>query len=130
MTPEELETQYQAEDDKGEDTVYYTFDFALYLLGQFREQQAFLPILKFFLTPGDLTQDITGDIVTDSLGELLAATYSGDISALTGVVSDEQVSDLAQRTRTPQEVSTLYSTLEVKDETKQTNNQALYTTFR
>jgi hypothetical protein len=82
------------------------------------------------LTPGDLTQDITGDIVTDSLGELLAATYSGDISALTGVVSDEQVSDLAQRTRTPQEVSTLYSTLEVKDETKQTNNQALYTTFR
>jgi len=92
VTPEELEAQYQAEDDKGEDTVYYTFDFALYLLGQFREQQAFLPILKFFLTPGDLTQDITGDIVTDGLGELLAATYNGDISALTGVVSDEQVS--------------------------------------
>lgn len=91
MTPEELEVQYQTEDNKDADTAYYTFDFALYLLGQFREQQAFLPILKFFLTPGDLTQDITGDIVTDGLGELLAATYNGDVSALTGVVSDIQV---------------------------------------
>lgn len=89
VTPEELDAQERAQED--ESSVSFTFSFALYLLAHFREQQAFPLIVKFFSTPGEIVYDVTGDITTEDLHSILAATYNGDFSALAAIVSDTQV---------------------------------------
>ena len=68
--------------------------------------------------------------VTLTEGFWLAETTVTQALWKTVMGDDPSHFDLAQQTRTPQEVSTLYSTLEVKDETKQTDYQALHTPFR
>ncbi|MEZ5449213.1 MAG: DUF1186 domain-containing protein, partial [Thiolinea sp.] len=90
ITPEQLDEQYRAGPD--EEHASFTFIFALYLLAQFREQRAFPLMLKFFSNPdSELVDEVSGDIVTEYLPSLLAATYNGDFSALTAVVNDLQV---------------------------------------
>ena len=89
ITPEELDAKEYAESDETQTS--FTFIFALYLLGQFREQQALPLILRFFSTPGEAVSDVSGDIITEDLKSLLAATYNGDFSALAAVVTDTQV---------------------------------------
>jgi hypothetical protein len=54
---------------------YFLHIYALYLLAQFRETRAYPLILEFFSTPGEITLDITGDVVTEDLGRILASVY-------------------------------------------------------
>ena len=53
---------------------YFLHLYAMYLLAQFRESQAYQPIVEFFSVPGGISMDVTGDLVTENLGRILAST--------------------------------------------------------
>lgn len=44
--------------------------YAMYLLAQFRESQAYPLLVRIFSAPGDLAFDLAGDVVTDDLGRI------------------------------------------------------------
>ncbi len=46
--------------------------YAMYLLVQFRDQAAYPLLVKFFSRPGEISLDVTGDLVTEDLARILA----------------------------------------------------------
>ncbi|PLX50989.1 MAG: hypothetical protein C0613_02575 [Desulfobulbaceae bacterium] len=68
----------------------YGFLYAMFLLAQFREPRALPPLLTFF-KQGPKAIALTGDVVTESLGQLLAAVSDGEISAIQELVEDNRV---------------------------------------
>ena len=75
------------------ETGYMTHIYALYLLAQFREPRAYPLIVQFFSTPGEITLDMTGDVVTEDLGRILASVACGDIGLITTLVENEQANE-------------------------------------
>ncbi|WP_268768268.1 DUF1186 domain-containing protein [Mastigocoleus testarum] len=51
---------------------YFLHIYALFLLAQFREPKAYPLIIDFFSVPGELPLEVTGDVVTEGLGKILA----------------------------------------------------------
>ena len=76
-----------------DEEAYMLHIYALYLLAQFRETDAYLPIVKLFSFPGDLPVHITGDIVTEDLGRILASTFNGDLEPLKILIEDESLNE-------------------------------------
>lgn len=76
--------------------------YALYLLAQFREQRAYPLIISFFSLPGEISLDITGDVVTEDLHRILASVYDGDDIPLKNLVENPNINgyvrDAALRT--------------------------------
>jgi hypothetical protein len=64
--------------------------YAMYLLAQFRERRAYPLMVQFFSTPGEITLDVTGGVVTETLGRMLASVCHGDIALITALVENEQ----------------------------------------
>ena len=71
-----------------EQEMYMGHIYAMYLLAQFREQRAYPLIVEFFSLPGDLSLDLTGDVVTESLGRILASVSGGETSLITRLAED------------------------------------------
>jgi hypothetical protein len=57
---------------------YMAHLYALYLLAQFREPRAYPLIVEFFSLPGDVSLDLTGDVVTEDLDRMLASVCGGE----------------------------------------------------
>jgi len=95
MTPELLRIlEYAHQDiehliDKG----YMAHIYAMYLLAQFREPRAYPLIVQFFSIPGEITLDVTGDLVTGTLCRILASVSGGDISLMTSLVENEEANE-------------------------------------
>ena len=70
--------------------------FAICLLGEFRETRALDCFMKFFRLPGDLALDLTGDIVTEQGGAVLASVCGGNSASLLQLIQDESVNDFVQ----------------------------------
>jgi hypothetical protein len=70
--------------------------YALYLLAQFREQRAYPIIINFFSLPGEVSLDMTGDVVTEDLHRILASVYNGDDTLLKNLIEDEQVNEFVR----------------------------------
>jgi hypothetical protein len=51
----------------------------MYLLAQFKESQAYQPIVEFSSVPGEISMKVTGDLVTENLGRILASVCDGNI---------------------------------------------------
>ena len=67
-------------DEKSDETgPFMGHIYAMYLLAQFRERAAYPLILKLFSLPGDLSEDITGDVATTDLPNVLASVAGGDL---------------------------------------------------
>lgn len=66
---------------------------ALYLLAQFSEVSGYPTIIKFFSVPGDVALDVTGDIVTDDLGRILASVSNGNIELIKQLVENPQANE-------------------------------------
>lgn len=64
--------------------------YALYLLAQFREVQAYPLIVKIFSLPGEMPFDLTGDVPTDGLGTILASVSDGEIGGILSLIENEQ----------------------------------------
>lgn len=76
-----------------DDAAYMLHIYAMYLLAQFRETDAYLPIVEFFSIPGDVTMKVTGDVVTEDLGRILASTFNGDVEPLKSLIEDKSVNE-------------------------------------
>ncbi len=56
--------------------------YAFYLLAQFREERAYPLIVEFFSIPGEVTLEVTGDFLTESLDRVLASVSGGDMGPM------------------------------------------------
>mgnify|MGYP001791596793 CR=1 FL=1 len=80
-------------EDLYNDFNYILHIYALYLLAQFREQKAYPLIIDFFSVPGDISLDVTGDVVTDDLGRILACVNHGDIKLTKKLIENPEVNE-------------------------------------
>jgi len=67
--------------------------YAMYLLAQFREKQAYRLIIDFFSMPGDMAIEITGDVVTEALGRILASVYDGNDNLLKSLIENKELNE-------------------------------------
>lgn len=72
---------------------YMAHLYAMYLLAQFREQHAYPLLVNLFSIPGRVTMDLTGDVVTEDLGRILASVSGGDTSPMAGLAENEQANE-------------------------------------
>lgn len=75
------------------DADYMLHIYALYLLAQFRETDAYLPIIRLVSMPGDVVKNVTGDVVSQDLGRILASTFNGDVEPLKRLIEDKKVNE-------------------------------------
>jgi hypothetical protein len=76
-----------------EDSAYFLHLYALYLLAQFREQKAYAPIVAFFSLPGEISLDLTGEVVTEDLHRILASVYHGDLVPIEAMIENPAVNE-------------------------------------
>ncbi|RCJ31915.1 hypothetical protein A6769_29280 [Nostoc punctiforme NIES-2108] len=96
ITPILLSTLERLSDNMEElldKTDYLLHIYALYLLAQFRESLAYPLIIKFFVLAGEVSLDVTGDVVTEDLGRILASVSGGDIEPLKQLVKNQKVNE-------------------------------------
>ena len=67
--------------------------YAMFLLAQFREEKAHPWIVRFFSLPGDISLELTGDLVTENLGSILASTCDNDISLITSLIENQDINE-------------------------------------
>ena len=72
---------------------YFLHIYALFLLAQFKETQAYPLIIEFFSAPGDISLDVTGDVVTEDLGRILANVSDGNIEPLKPLIENPQANE-------------------------------------
>lgn len=72
---------------------YFLHIYALFLLAQFQETQAYPLIIEFFSKSGDIALDVSGDIVTEDLGRILATVSDGNIDPLKQLIENSQVNE-------------------------------------
>jgi hypothetical protein len=72
---------------------YFLHIYAMYLLAQFRESQAYQPIVEFFSVPGEISMDVTEDLVTEDLGRILASVCDGNIEPIQQLIENRQANE-------------------------------------
>lgn len=75
---------------------YFLHIYALHLLAQFKETKAYPLIIEFFSTPGEITMDVTGDVVTESLHRILASVSGGDIEPIKKLIENPQANQFVR----------------------------------
>jgi hypothetical protein len=70
--------------------------FALFLLAQFREKRAYLPIIKLFSAPGETPYDLVGEVINESLPRIIASVYDGNPAPLAGLVERADVDEFVR----------------------------------
>ena len=81
------------DDDSEETGAYMAHIYAMYLLAQFRERAAYPLIVRFFSVPGELPVDLTGDVATGDLPNILASVSCGDTSLTKAMVENPALSE-------------------------------------
>jgi Protein of unknown function (DUF1186)/SEC-C motif len=72
---------------------YMLHIYAMYLLAQFREQQAYPLLVQLFSIPGETVHDISGDVVTEDLGRILASVSCGDDSLIKSLIENRNLNE-------------------------------------
>jgi len=90
---ETLEKWKYHQQDLLEQPDYFLHIYAFFLLAQFREYQAYSPMIEFFSVPGELPMELMGDIVTEYLGRILASVSHGEIDPIKSLVENQQVNE-------------------------------------
>ncbi len=75
---------------------YMAHIYAMFLLAQFREPRAYPLIVHFFSQPGEISLNVTGDLVTEYLGRILASVSWGETSLIMALIENECVNDYVQ----------------------------------
>ncbi len=70
-----------------------SYIYAMYLLAQFREPAAYPLLIKLFSTPGEISLEITGDVVTEDLSRILASVCAGDIEPIKQLIETPSVNE-------------------------------------
>ena len=90
------ELQCAAADPKSlldKDESYIRHIYAIYLLAQFREAAAYPLLVDFVMAPGEVIEDLLGDIVTEDLGRMLASICHGDLTPIKRLIEDPDVDE-------------------------------------
>jgi len=82
--------------EQGRKEDYYAHIYAMYLLAQFREKRAYPLIVDFFSIPGDLSVNLTDDVATGSLGNILASVSCGDTSLMAKLAENYEVNEFVR----------------------------------
>ncbi|MCF7977213.1 MAG: DUF1186 domain-containing protein [Chromatiaceae bacterium] len=101
ITPWLLEQLAQCADDPqalADEPTRMTHFYAMYLLAQFREPAAYPLLIKLFSTPGEISLEITGDLVTDDLCGILASVCAGDLEPIKGLIETPTVNEYVRGT--------------------------------
>lgn len=88
-----LEDAIRRIDEIIDDDNYQGHLYAIYLLAQFREEQAFLLILQLFSFPGEIPHTISGDVLTEDLSRILASVCGKDISPLYALIENSSINE-------------------------------------
>jgi hypothetical protein len=72
---------------------YMAHIYAMFLLSQFREKSAYEPMVQFFSQPGELSLDLTGDVVTENLDGMLASVSCGDDSLIKALIENPEANE-------------------------------------
>jgi hypothetical protein len=72
---------------------YIRHIYAMYLLAQFREAAAYPLLVDFVSTPGEIVMELTGDVVTEDLGRMLASICYGDLGPIKRLIEDPEVNE-------------------------------------
>jgi Protein of unknown function (DUF1186) len=80
-------------EELSENPNYFLHVYAMYLLAQFRESRAYQPIVEFFSVPGEISIDVTGDLVTEDLGRILASVCDGNVEPIQQLIENRQVNE-------------------------------------
>jgi len=75
---------------------YMAHLYALFLLAQFRERRAYPLIVDFFATPGEMALEVTGDVVTEDLGRILASVCGGDDHLMRQLAENEAANEFVR----------------------------------
>ncbi len=70
--------------------------YSMYLLAQFRERDAYPLIFDFFSIPGEVSLEVTGDVVTEDLKNILASVSRGDVSLIQALAENESANEYAR----------------------------------
>jgi hypothetical protein len=71
----------------------HLFTHALYLLAKWREPQAFALVIAWLSLPDEVLEDLTGDVVTEDGGRILAAVAGGDRPEIRALVENQEAYD-------------------------------------
>ncbi len=94
ITPELLrivEDTTKNADDLEKDDGCMSHLYAIFLLAQFREKRAYPLLVDFFSLPRDQTFNLTGDIVTESLAQILASVCGGDTDLIKSLIENKDI---------------------------------------
>ncbi len=75
------------------DERYIRHIYAMYLLAQFREGKAYPILMDFVATPGEIVLDLTGDVITEDLGRMLASVCHGDLGPIKRLIENPEVNE-------------------------------------
>ncbi len=96
IIPDLLEIVKQAKEnaeDLTEEENYMAHIYAMFLLAQFREKRAYPLIVDFFSLPGDVSDVLAGDVITEDLHRILASVSCGDDSLMKTLVENEDANE-------------------------------------
>jgi hypothetical protein len=100
MTPILLaELERMADDPKAladEPGSYILHIFAMFLLAQFREPRALAPLVKICHLPIDDLEYLLGDVITESMGSILASVCADDITPIKSIVENEELDEFVR----------------------------------
>lgn len=74
-------------------TEYNHWLYAIYLLAELREKKAYSLIIKLFSRTGNFLNPLTGDIVLQNLGQILASVANGDTSLIKELIENESANE-------------------------------------
>lgn len=66
---------------------------AMFLLAQFRERAAYPLLVRLFSMPGDVCEELMGDLLTEELPRFMAAVCGGDLEPIKGMIENPKVNE-------------------------------------
>lgn len=70
--------------------------YAMYLLAQFREKQAYPLIIELISFPGEIPHAILGDVLTEDLSRILASVAGNEIEPLKRVIENPHLNEYSR----------------------------------
>ncbi|MCF6253516.1 MAG: DUF1186 domain-containing protein [Thiomicrorhabdus sp.] len=61
---------------------------SIYILAYFKEPKALEPLSKLARQPGDQVLTLTGEVLSEPFGRILASVYHGNLSPITSIIED------------------------------------------
>lgn len=89
---EEIDQFASCPDDiEAKGKTYIRHIMAIFVLAYFREQSAYLSIIKLISQPSRQILGLTGEVVIEALGRVIASVYDGDIAHVKSVIENEKL---------------------------------------